>query len=150
MQDTVTKFALCHHIHTAGNRCGSPALRGEEFCYFHHPTRRPRRGHGRKPRLPIFHLPNFDDRESVQRAFAKVVSRTISGRLDPQRAGLFLFILRLANQTFPSDSRELDTLIQQAQANLAIADFQGLSDILATIRPHLRHKKCPGSRPIQP
>jgi hypothetical protein len=30
----------CHHIFPDGHRCGSPHLRRETLCYFHHPTRR--------------------------------------------------------------------------------------------------------------
>jgi hypothetical protein len=26
----------CRHIHAAGHQCGSPALRNEHFCYYHH------------------------------------------------------------------------------------------------------------------
>jgi len=29
----------CHHIFPDGHRCGSPHLRHETLCYFHHPTR---------------------------------------------------------------------------------------------------------------
>ena len=39
--ETTIKRFLCRHIHTSGSRCGSPALRGESFCYYHHTTRRP-------------------------------------------------------------------------------------------------------------
>jgi hypothetical protein len=28
----------CHHLHPTGKRCGSPALRGEQFCFFHYPA----------------------------------------------------------------------------------------------------------------
>ena len=35
---------LCHHIlppsdSAPAHTCGSPALRGESFCFYHHPTR---------------------------------------------------------------------------------------------------------------
>ena len=43
----------CHHLHPTGNRCGSPALRGEQFCFFHHPTRRPPYPHTRLSRTPF-------------------------------------------------------------------------------------------------
>jgi len=33
---TPIKCNLCRHILPAGRRCGSPALRGEQFCYYHH------------------------------------------------------------------------------------------------------------------
>jgi hypothetical protein len=32
---------LCMHVFDGGDSCASPALRGETFCYYHHPTRRP-------------------------------------------------------------------------------------------------------------
>ncbi len=31
----------CHHVFPDNHRCGSPSLRGEAFCYFHHPDRQP-------------------------------------------------------------------------------------------------------------
>jgi hypothetical protein len=30
---------LCTHVFDGGHACASPALRGETFCYYHHPTR---------------------------------------------------------------------------------------------------------------
>jgi hypothetical protein len=30
--EVTSKRYVCRHIHTTGNRCGSPALTGEEFC----------------------------------------------------------------------------------------------------------------------
>ena len=36
-----TKQYQCRHIFTDGRRCASPCLRQEEFCYYHHTTRRP-------------------------------------------------------------------------------------------------------------
>ena len=31
----------CHHLFPDNHRCGSPSLRGEAFCFFHHPDRKP-------------------------------------------------------------------------------------------------------------
>ena len=31
----------CRHIFHDGHRCGSKCLRREDFCYYHHTTRRP-------------------------------------------------------------------------------------------------------------
>ena len=146
MQDT--KSAPCHHLHSTGNTCGSPALRGEEFCYFHHPTRRPRRTRGRKPRLPTFHLPTLNDRNSIQRSVAKVVSRVLSGRLDQQRAQVLLHLLRLVNLAGPGDTRPLDTLIEQAQIRLGLDPldaFAGLLEILRDLRPRTENVPGPAS-----
>ena len=30
-------IATCNHLFPDQHRCGSPALRGQAFCYFHHP-----------------------------------------------------------------------------------------------------------------
>jgi len=42
---------LCRHVLRTNKTCGSPALRGQYFCYFHHPSRRvsgPRRPSSRR------------------------------------------------------------------------------------------------------
>ncbi len=31
----------CHHIFPDAHRCGSPSIRNQAFCYFHHPDRQP-------------------------------------------------------------------------------------------------------------
>ena len=137
----------CHHLHPTGNRCGSPALRGEQFCFYHHPTRRPPRAAGRKPRLPAFHLPTLLDRVSIQRALAKVVSRVIGGRLDPAPARLIVSCLQFVNQTLPGDPHQLSALIQQARLALVLAPAGPLPDLLRSIRPRRpSHKICTESK----
>ena len=101
---------ICHHTKTNGEPCGSPTLRGEQFCYYHHPTRRRPRAAGRKPRLPAFHLPTLVDRASLQSALAKVVSRVISGRLDRPTARLIVYALQGASECLPGDRRQLGAL----------------------------------------
>ena len=89
-------FAPCHHHHASGNCCGSPALRGEQFCFFHHPTR------GRAPHSPgvvppvAFDLPPIADREDVQIALAEIMRRVADTTLDTGRANLLLRCLEMA------------------------------------------------------
>jgi len=33
-------LAICRHLKLDGRRCGSPALRGQHYCYFHAPAHR--------------------------------------------------------------------------------------------------------------
>lgn len=139
MQDT--KRVLCHHLNTTGSCCGSPALRGEQFCYFHHPTRRPPRPAGRKPRPHVFHWKPIEDRPSIQRALAKVVSRAISGRLDYDRARFLVHILQIINQHIDGDARPLAALIQRVQMALGIARSEPLTDLIKDIRPRRRCTK---------
>jgi hypothetical protein len=113
----------CHHIRTNGHPCGSPALRGEQFCYYHHPTRRRPRARGRKTKPPVFHLPTLQNRPSIQRGLAKIVSRVRSGRLDRKTAGLFFYALQIANDNLPGDPLQLANRICQAQEDLSVPPF---------------------------
>jgi hypothetical protein len=132
----------CHHLHPTGNTCGSPALRGEQFCFHHHPTRRRPRTPGRKPRLPAFHLPSLVDSASIERALAKILARVRDGLLDPARASLMVFGLQLANQTLPCPSRQLGARVNRALQSLGSAPFDPAADLLADLRPpRPAHKK---------
>jgi hypothetical protein len=84
----------CHHLQPTGKRCGSPALRGERFCFFHHPTRRPPT-HTAPARTP-FHLPALHDAEDLQIAISEVIRRLADNTLDTKRAGLLLTTLQMA------------------------------------------------------
>ena len=95
---TIKRF-LCRHIHTSGSRCGSPALRGESFCYYHHTTRRPAPRHrGVHPEHAIFELPAIDDRAGVQFALAQVLARVATDQLDHKRSGRLLHGLFIASR----------------------------------------------------
>jgi hypothetical protein len=86
----------CRHVHLSGHRCGSPALRGEPFCYLHHTTRNP------APRpSPVFQIPQLEDRATLQLAIAEVLARIAAGTLDPKRAGLLLYGLQIAQNNLP-------------------------------------------------
>ena len=37
--EATPKRYRCRHIFIDGRRCGSPSLRREPFCYYHHTTR---------------------------------------------------------------------------------------------------------------
>ncbi len=101
MQDT-TKRYQCRHIFTDGHRCGSPCLRHEELCYYHHTTRRPiddpaqRRG-----RQAQFDLPLPEDRGAIQCAIGEVILRIARNQIDPKRAGLLLYGLQIASINLP-------------------------------------------------
>jgi len=71
--ETESKHFQCRHILADGHRCGSKCLRGEQFCYYHHTTRRPAPKHGSctpQPEMPDtmsrFDLPLPEDRSAIQ------------------------------------------------------------------------------------
>src|SRR5215467_6469633 len=90
----------CRHIFTDGHRCASPCLRKEEFCYYHHTTRKPvANPRQRRSRRSTFHLPLPDpnDRSGIQIAIGEVLQRIATNEIDPRRAGLLLYGLQIAS-----------------------------------------------------
>ena len=113
MQDTTattteqTKQYQCRHIFTDGRRCASPCLRQEEFCYYHHTTRRPVADpRQRRSRRSTFDLPHPEDRSAIQSSIGEVLRRIASNDIDPRRAGLLLYGLQIASINLPRPTRQ--------------------------------------------
>jgi len=124
MQDTTEapKQYQCRHIFTDGRRCASPCLRKEEFCYYHHTTRRPvANPQRRRSRRSAFHLPLPEDRSAIQASIGEVLQRISSNEIDPRRAGLLLYGLQIASlnlgktqpATRTSDERETVETVEE-------------------------------------
>jgi hypothetical protein len=117
---------ICRHIKLNGERCGSPALRDQAFCYFHrtlanrHP-KPPARDltptiiHPRDPTRelqlaavtqPVLDLPPLEDRESIQLAASIIVGALARNTLDPARAGTLLYGLLVASTIAARLARE--------------------------------------------
>ena len=83
----------CSHIQVTGHRCGSPALKHREFCYFHERLIRgvalPR--HARVEAMFV-----LDNEESIQCAIMEVMNSILMKRLDYKSAALLLRALNLA------------------------------------------------------
>ena len=83
----------CTHIKISGVRCGSPSLRGQQFCYYH---QRMHRG-VRTPRQSRLHpLACIEDKESIQAALAEVINALLRNTIDMKRATLILRALHIA------------------------------------------------------
>ena len=61
----------CTHIKVSGVRCNSPALRGEQFCYFHQNAHR---GVRRPPQSRLHPIAMIEDEESIQYALMEVIN----------------------------------------------------------------------------
>ncbi len=82
----------CTHIKVAGVRCGSPALRGEQFCYFHQGMLR-----GIKvPDSRVHHAALLEDEEAIQVSLMEVVNGLIRGTIELKRGELILRALNTA------------------------------------------------------
>lgn len=89
----------CHHIKANGTCCQSPALKNEDYCFFHtaqrHRIRRQRRAERQSLRTPL-QLPLLEDAESIQIAIGDVLNALVVGRIDYKTAGLLLYGLQTA------------------------------------------------------
>jgi hypothetical protein len=103
-----TRRYLCRHIFTDGHRCGSPALRQEQFCYYHHASRRPAPDPGKHRYIDAaepFTLPIVEDRASALLVISQILSRIASNDLDPTRAASLIAGLRVAVALLPRQPR---------------------------------------------
>src|SRR5579863_1460200 len=83
----------CTHIKVTGQRCGSPALRHEFFCYFH---TRVIKGVQQRVDMQLHSMALLEDCESIQLSLMHVVDGLIKGTLEPVRARLIIQALRIA------------------------------------------------------
>lgn len=115
-----TKF--CRHIRTNGERCASPALRSDVFCYFHtelEKRHRRLRSHAQtiptvlhpmglqdgsqrdpipaQPTPTALDLPPLEDRHSIQLALSILVNALARNQVDPKHAALLFYGLQIAS-----------------------------------------------------
>jgi len=82
----------CTHIKVSGVRCGSPALRGEQFCYFHQQAHR---GVRRPPFARLHPMAILEDPESIQASLMEVINGLVRNTLDVKRAELIIRALHI-------------------------------------------------------
>jgi hypothetical protein len=108
-------FMACRHIKTNGLRCGSPALRGHQFCYYHSKTH----SIGTEPAharfLPL-QLPAPEDPAAIQLSVALINNAILTGRIDLKKATTLFMGLRIAAHFI--DRRQFfdaDEIVQSAE-----------------------------------
>jgi hypothetical protein len=116
---------ICQHIKPGGTRCGSPALRGLNFCFYHSNMResmplttmfmeeKPNVKPGEMP-VVVFDMPFLEDAASIQIAFMQLIHGVAHHRLDPRRAQIILSALhgvasnlRALNASLPKCVKEI-------------------------------------------
>jgi len=94
----VNNVRICTHIKVNGLRCGSPALRGEVFCYFH---QRMYRGVRTPPTSRLHPMALIEDAEGIQASLMEVMNALVRNTIDAQRAQLLLRALHIAMRNAP-------------------------------------------------
>lgn len=91
---------LCRHIFVDGRQCGSRALRGQNFCYYHYAHRTPVLANERRPQprsgFDLTRLDGLDNHTAIQLSLSEVLGRIANNTIDTRRAGLLLYGLQIA------------------------------------------------------
>jgi hypothetical protein len=89
----------CHHYQApTGQRCGSPALKSQYYCYHHHVSNTKRTNHRVliDPEITGMEIPVIEDRASIFVALAAVIHRLAENTIDTRRAGQMIYGLQVA------------------------------------------------------
>jgi hypothetical protein len=126
---------LCRHVHTDGRRCGSPALRAQNFCYYHDRTRLPRAPLA--GRLGMFRMQPIDDRAAIQIALYDILSRLTAGDLDTKRASILLYGLQIASSNLAARDKQQPAThpIEHLTTDHHLGDLAPIEEIPATEEP---------------
>src|SRR5512133_823326 len=107
----------CTHVKADGIRCGSPALRGEAFCYFHHHNadHRPRRD------AKAVDIPFPEDAQCVQVGLYNVMQAVIERKIDEKRARLLIWSLQVA--AAQTRTLRFDSSVHQSQLVTELPEY---------------------------
>jgi hypothetical protein len=89
---------FCTHVKVNGIPCGSPALRGEVFCYFH---QRMIRGVRTPTKSRLHPIALIENEEGIQAALMEIINALVRNTIDFRRAQLILRALHIAVKNSP-------------------------------------------------
>jgi hypothetical protein len=89
---------VCTHIKVNGVPCGSPALHGEVFCYFH---QRMIRGVRTPAKSRLHPIALIENEEGIQASLMEVINALVRNTIDLRRAQLILRALHIAVRNSP-------------------------------------------------
>ena len=140
---------LCRHVHAKGHRCGSPALRGKHFCYYHDRTRQ----EVPSSRIGTFAMPRVDDRAAIQIALFEVLARLASGDIDYKRGTSILYGLQIASANLSQDklSTAIDAppVVEDILFDPRFGDLAPIAE-LPTAEPATETNGEPTAEPLRP
>jgi len=122
---------ICTHIKVTGHSCGSPALRGKRFCYFHE-----RMIHGvpTPPKSRIHPMALIESAEGIQVALMETLNAIARNTIDLKRATLILRALSIATRNsrharFDRHESEMVQAIPDYEPALAIPENSEAAEI---------------------
>jgi hypothetical protein len=93
------RIRRCHHIRVNGIQCGSPAMRGQTYCYYHS------RCHNTDEWAALRQhdgstfpgLPTLEDANSIQVGLAEVMRLLVTQEIDHRTGALLLYAMQTAS-----------------------------------------------------
>lgn len=119
----------CQHIRLCGLRCGSPALRGQNHCYYHSVIRQER---------PTATIPQLDDGLNIQFSLREIVQGVAVGKWDTKRASLLLYAMQIAASN-----------LRAARADLNLAHFDAITE-MPKPKPAYRSRTTQKKESVEP
>ena len=92
----------CAHIRSSGKTCGSPAMKGDEFCYYHSEARKIREA--AEASTKPAEMPILEDRHGLQLAIMRVCTLLANDKIEERTARAIFDGLRLAQKTLNESS----------------------------------------------
>jgi hypothetical protein len=114
--------ARCQHIKVSGTRCGSPALRNKNFCFYHQQNRPwPVECYADdKYATGTITLPYFEDAHSIQNVIRQVVQMVMQKRIERKTASLLLYALQIAS----SNLKRME--LEKPQPEQVVTDLEAM------------------------
>jgi len=132
------KSYRCRHIFTEGRQCGSPALRGEKLCFYHHASRRPAT-HETIHGLTFVVLPAPEDLHAIQRGLCEVLRLCASNAIDDKHASTLIRGLSIASANLARIARQQ----KNAPAHVELVQDFVHDPLLGTLALPLNHIVTP-------
>jgi len=89
-----TNIPQCTHLRLCGRRCGSPAITGEHFCYWHLKVKAATKAHIDSAITTILLL---EDADSVQAALMQVIDMLLKDQVTLPKARIILRAIEIAS-----------------------------------------------------
>jgi hypothetical protein len=141
---------LCRHIHSAGTRCGSPALTGLDLCFFHQRLHYRHKAYVSRGKLKSSYengsrleIGTLEDRTSIQMALSLVVLALSAHDLEVKRGTAILYGLQLASINLPRAG-----FLTPEPERIVRATLQTTEGLVLAQDESLTHDTPPGSQAL--
>jgi hypothetical protein len=82
------RAARCQHVHTNGDQCGAPRVRGKKLCHMHERIE--------EAKAEALDLGSMEDPDSIQVAIQRLQKAIIDGKLTGKQVGQLAYTIQLA------------------------------------------------------